>query len=193
MALELPGDEAVLGADEMQHLDDRAVGRHGAAGRERHRQHGGGEHQREHGEAGRHRVPRHGAHAVDPAAMIVEGGARRPARPAAGARPAKSGGAPDASLTTIRRGTGSSSSASPLPSQGSSSRADSSLRIGAHVGDAGVARAIVGRLAHVGFEVAPRSGRTWMVTSRADLRLPVARRADAPASRRRSSARRGRS
>ncbi len=35
VALELAGDVAVLGADEMQHLDDRAVRRHRAAGCER--------------------------------------------------------------------------------------------------------------------------------------------------------------
>ena len=38
-----------------------------------------------------------------------------------------SGMGPDASLTTMRRGTGRSSSESPLPSQGSSRAADSSL------------------------------------------------------------------
>ncbi len=35
MALELAGDVAIFGADEMQHLDDRPVARHRAAGRER--------------------------------------------------------------------------------------------------------------------------------------------------------------
>ena len=40
----------VLGADHMQHLDDLPVGRHRAARREHHRQHGRGEHQREHAE-----------------------------------------------------------------------------------------------------------------------------------------------
>ncbi len=35
MPLEMPGDETVLGADEMQHLDHRLVGRHRAARGER--------------------------------------------------------------------------------------------------------------------------------------------------------------
>ena len=69
---------------------------------------------------------RHGAHAVDPGAVIVEAGAgdllgqrllQRREIDAAGRR----------SFTTIIRGTGRSSSERPLPSHGSSSRADSSL------------------------------------------------------------------
>ena len=47
MALEFARDEAFLRADEMQHLDDLPVGRHRAARREHHRQHRGGDHQRE--------------------------------------------------------------------------------------------------------------------------------------------------
>src|SRR5712692_8421092 len=74
MPLELRGDERVLGADEMQHLDDRAVRRHGAAGGEGHRQGGGGEHQHQQAEADRHRGASHGTHAIDPAAMVVEAG-----------------------------------------------------------------------------------------------------------------------
>ncbi len=76
MPLETAGDEAVLGADEMQNLDHRLVGRHRAASREGDREHGGGDHQEQNRDAGGYRGSRHGAHAVDPAAMIVERGAR---------------------------------------------------------------------------------------------------------------------
>ena len=66
---------AVLGADEMQHLDHRLVGGHGASGGKGHRQHGGGDHQEQHADAGGDRAAGHGAHALDPAAMVVERGA----------------------------------------------------------------------------------------------------------------------
>ena len=72
MALKLAGDVGVPGADEMQHFDDRPVGRHGAARREGDREHGRGEHQDEDADAARDRGARHGAHAVDPAAMVVD-------------------------------------------------------------------------------------------------------------------------
>jgi len=55
VALELAGDEAVGGADIMQHLDDRPVGRHGTAGGEDHRQHRHHQHQQQDGKAGRSR------------------------------------------------------------------------------------------------------------------------------------------
>ncbi len=48
MPLKLAGDEAVARADEMQHLDHRAVGGHGAAGREADRQDRRGNHKPEH-------------------------------------------------------------------------------------------------------------------------------------------------
>ena len=72
MALELAPDEAVGRADIVQDLDDRPVGGHGAAGRERDRQDGRHQHQAEHGEPADEGAAGHVAHAVDPAAMIVE-------------------------------------------------------------------------------------------------------------------------
>ena len=62
----------------MQHFDDRTVGRHGAAGRESDREHGHGQHQDQDGDAGDNRRRPHGAHALDPAAMIVEAGGWHP-------------------------------------------------------------------------------------------------------------------
>src|ERR1035437_3693057 len=72
MPLETAGDEAVLGADEMQNLNHWLVGRHRATGREGDREHGGGDHQEQNRDAGGNRGSCHGAHAIDPAAMIVE-------------------------------------------------------------------------------------------------------------------------
>ena len=111
--------------------------------------------------------------------MIVE----RRARDLSGERlaraPAKSGGSPAAIRTTIRRGTGSSSSTRPLPSHGSSSRADSSLRIGPHARDTGrrptrspppcCTSASMSRCSE---------GRIWIVISRAtaDCHSPAAER-----------------
>ena len=52
-ALELPGDEVVVGADEMQHLHDLAVAGHRAAGREGHGEARRHEHQRDEDDADR--------------------------------------------------------------------------------------------------------------------------------------------
>src|SRR5262249_21366637 len=76
MPLEMPGDEPVLGADQMQHLDYRAVRHHRGSGRERDREHGGDQNEHEHAEAGNQGRAGHGAHAGDEAAMVVEAGVR---------------------------------------------------------------------------------------------------------------------
>ena len=68
---------------------------------------------------------------------------------------------------------------SPLPSQGSSSRADSSRRVGPHAGDAGRSPAPAPRLrAHRPRCRGRSDGRTWIVISRAtaDCQSPAAER-----------------
>ena len=182
MALELAGDEAVGRADIMQHFDDRPVGRHGAAGREGDRQHGHGDNQRQDGDAGGDRGLRHGAHAIDPAAMIVEAGARhlRGQRLAQGRRNPAS--RRSTSLTTIMRGIGSSSSARPEPSHGSTSCCRFLLGIGAHVGDAGGAARDGGGRAHVGLDVAAGNRADLDGDLAPDVRLPIAGGARPPSS-----------
>src|ERR1700709_346235 len=69
MPLEMPGDEAVFGADKMQHLDDDLVGRHRPARRECNGEHRGREHQGQYADAGADGRGGHGAHPLDPAAM----------------------------------------------------------------------------------------------------------------------------
>jgi hypothetical protein len=60
----------------MQDFDSRPVGRHGAAGGEGDGQDGDGNHERKNDHPGSDGGLRHGPHAVDPAAMVVEGSAR---------------------------------------------------------------------------------------------------------------------
>src|SRR5271170_7233038 len=72
MALKLPGHEAVGRAHIMQHLDDWAICRHGPACCEGDRQNRYHPDQRQHGDPGHHGGPGHGAHAIDPAAMVIE-------------------------------------------------------------------------------------------------------------------------
>ena len=72
MPLELAGDEAVGGADEMQHLDDLAVGGHGALGGGDDDGGGGGADQQQDGEAAEREGAGDGADLLLPAAMIVE-------------------------------------------------------------------------------------------------------------------------
>ena len=73
----------------------------------------------------------------------------------------------DGSFTTIIRGTGRSSSESPLPSHGSSRPRGLRLRIGPHLADAGDGAGDLDGARHLGVEIAALPGRTWMVTSRA--------------------------
>ena len=86
VALELAGDEAVGGADEVQHLDDLAVGRHGALGGRDDDGGGGGADQQQDGEAAEREGAGDGADLLLPAAVIVERdalellGERRPHR-----------------------------------------------------------------------------------------------------------------
>ena len=77
MPQEAVGDVAVAGADEVQDLDDRAIGRHRAAGRERDRNDGRDDHQREDADAGEHGGAGHRPHPLDPGAVIVDAGGRR--------------------------------------------------------------------------------------------------------------------
>ena len=72
MPLELAADEAFIGADEMQHLDDLAVGGHGAPRRRDDDGDGGGGDQRQHGQAAERGRARQGADLGLPAAVIVE-------------------------------------------------------------------------------------------------------------------------
>ena len=77
VAPELACDEARLGADEVQHLDDVPVAGHSAPRGEDDGQHRGGEHQDEHRDADRHRRMRHRHQPVDPGAVVVEAGGRQ--------------------------------------------------------------------------------------------------------------------
>ncbi len=107
VALELAGDEAVRGADEVQHLDDLAVGRHGALGGRDDDGGGGGADQQQDGEAAEREGARDGADLLLPAAVVVERHAlellaeRRPHRVQIRRVCARS------SSTAMRRGTGS--------------------------------------------------------------------------------------
>ena len=86
VALELAGDEAVGGADEMQHLDDLAVGGQRAAGGGDDDGGGCGADQQQDGEAAERERARDGADLLLPAAVIVERcalGTASSARPAA--------------------------------------------------------------------------------------------------------------
>src|SRR5215813_2235213 len=76
MSLEMRCDETVLGADEMQHFDHRAIGRNSGAGGEGDGEHGGGKDEQEHAHAEGNDRSRHGAHTVDKAAMVVKAHAR---------------------------------------------------------------------------------------------------------------------
>src|SRR5581483_8353845 len=91
---------------------------------------------------------------------------------------ARSGLVPDARRTTTRRGTGNSSSVNPLPSQGSSRRADSSLEKARTSATPGVLRDKSTALATMASRSRPAAGRIWMVTSRAtsDCHSPAAPR-----------------
>ena len=117
----------------------------------------------------------HAAHALDPAAMVVEARARH----ALGERLAQyveiGRGRPGTSFTTTMRGTGRSSSASPVPSHGSSSAANSSREWAARPRCPRSCRRWRRRWP-VGLGVAAGRRTIWMVTSRATRRLPVARR-----------------
>ena len=75
VTLELTGDIGLLGADEVQHLDDSAVARHRAPGREGDRQHRCGQHEKQDAHPGGDGGFRHPAHAADPGAVVVEAGA----------------------------------------------------------------------------------------------------------------------
>ncbi len=75
MTLELAADEAFIGADEMQHLDDLAVRRHGAPRRGDDDGDGRRGDEREHGEAADRRRSRQCLDLGLPAAVIVEGDA----------------------------------------------------------------------------------------------------------------------
>ena len=91
------GDIAVAGADEVQHLDDRAVRRHRAAGRERYRNDRRRDHQHEDADAGKYGRPGHRAHALDPGAVIVDARRRRHLRhPGAQCREVERGAGLDA-------------------------------------------------------------------------------------------------
>ena len=119
--LELAGDEAVGGADEVQHLDDIAVGGHGALGGGDDDGGGGGADQQQDGEAAQREGARDGADLLLPAAVIVERHALELLRPAR--RAARRGRA--ACCGRARRRSASAPaarcSASVWPSHGSSS------------------------------------------------------------------------
>ena len=72
MPLKMPCDEIVLGANEMQHLDHRAVGRDSGAGGEDDREHGRAKHEQEKADAEHNDRAGYGTHTVDEAAMVVE-------------------------------------------------------------------------------------------------------------------------
>ena len=73
--LELAGNEAVGGADEVQHLDDLAIGGHGAARRRDDDRGGGGGDQQQDRQSAEREGARHRADLALPAAMVVERGA----------------------------------------------------------------------------------------------------------------------
>ena len=77
MGLELPGDEPVGRADEMQHLDDLAVARHRAAGGEPDRRPHRQDHEGEESGGKDDDGVGHRADALRPDAMVVEIGLRR--------------------------------------------------------------------------------------------------------------------
>ena len=106
-------------------------------------------------------------HPLDPARGDRRGSRSAPAAPAACASAARSGAAPEPSLTTIMRGIGRSSSARPVPSQGSTSLRGFLLGIRPHLGDAGRgARDVVAPCRTSASMSRPATGRTWMVISR---------------------------
>ena len=76
MGLELPGDERVRRADEMEDFDDLAIARHRAAGGEPDRR--AHRHDHQHEKSGRESDDRvgHGAEARRPDPMVVEIGLR---------------------------------------------------------------------------------------------------------------------
>ena len=73
--LEMTRDETVFGADKMQHLDDRPIGRHRASRGEGHREHGRRQHQDHEPDAADDGGLCHGSHPLDEGAVIVEAGA----------------------------------------------------------------------------------------------------------------------
>src|ERR1700730_9716199 len=71
MPLELARNVAVGGADEMQNLYDLAIARHGALGRESHRQNHRGEHKGEDHRGGEDDALRHDRETLEPEALVV--------------------------------------------------------------------------------------------------------------------------
>ena len=175
MPQEVIGDVTVAGADEMQHLDDRTVRRHRAAGRERYRDDGRNNHQRENTDSGEHG---RAGHRCASARSRRDDRPRWPTAPLASrgyASAARSSLVPGASRATIMRGTGRSSSDSPLPSHGSSSLPDSSLVYGRTSSDARLLpRRDSGDRGYIALEIAA-GARTHLDGDFArDLRLPFA-------------------
>ena len=152
------------------------VGRHHAAGRERHRQHGRDHHQDQHADGRRTTIVRVMARmrSTNPrwssrlaagtcSASVSRSASRSGARRRRDARP------------TMRRGTGSSSSASPAQPRLQQSRRFL-LGVGPHIGHAG-RRARDGRgLGDIGLDVAAGRGTDLDGDLARDFGLPVARR-----------------
>src|ERR1700732_4634838 len=76
MPLELARNIAVGGADKMQNFDDLAMARHGALGRESHRQNHRSEDKGEDHRGGEDNALRHDRETLQPDAMVVDSGAR---------------------------------------------------------------------------------------------------------------------
>ena len=140
MPLELAGDEAVGGADEVQHLDDLAVGRHGALGGGDDDGGGGGADQQQDGEAAERERARDGADLLLPAAVVVERNALGTARQARCAAPSRLGGVLRSSSRAIRRGTGSVGERVGLPEPWLQQLGRVGDAQRTHAGDAGLAR-----------------------------------------------------
>ena len=167
MPQEMVGDIAVAGADEVQHLDDRAVRRHRAAGRERHRDDRRRDHQHEDADAG-NTVAR----SSSACARSRRGDRRRSptAPPASPPCAGLQGRACRAARATMTR-TGNCSIDSPLPSHGSSSLADSSLLNGLTRTMPGCVR-IASTAAVTSLEIAPRLRAHLHGDFAGDFRLP---------------------
>src|SRR5690348_8249267 len=76
MVLKVARDISVLGADKMQHFNNRLVGRHGAACSEGNREYSGGKHENQYADPRSDRGACHRAHPIDPTTMVIKHGAR---------------------------------------------------------------------------------------------------------------------
>ncbi len=136
MPLELARNITVLGADEMQDLDDLPIARHRALSREANRQ----DH-RDKDKSEDHRRDEDDGFRHDGETLEPQVGGRRCSclewhRRASCAGPRCPSAPPCRVPTTTRRGTGNSERSRPEPSQGCKSSSDCALAIGAHRGDA---------------------------------------------------------